>query len=86
MKIHQYLFVVYSYSANAILIKPVVNLDNATITNAFEEKIKYLESKGFKPCFNVSDNHASTTIQEFKKKENSKWQFVEPHNYHVNAA
>ena len=70
---NQYFFVLYSYSTNAILLKPVANLNNATGTKAFEEQFKYLESKGFKPCFNVSDNQASTTIKRQLMKEKSKW-------------
>ena len=36
--------------------------------------------------FHVTDNQCTKSIKVFLKKENAKWQFVEPTNHRVNAA
>eukprot|EP00956_Cyclotella_meneghiniana_P039503 scaffold172759_cov23-Cyclotella_meneghiniana.AAC.1 len=56
----QYIFVAYDYTTNAIIVRAIPNREAPTIVNAFEDVFSYLESKGFKPKFNVLDNEAST--------------------------
>ena len=41
------------------------NRFNTEMIKAYEDVYKYLESKGYKPQLNVSDNECSKTIQEF---------------------
>ncbi len=42
-------FVLYHYEANAILVKPIVNVNNRSIFKAYKEVFKTLEAKGYKP-------------------------------------
>jgi hypothetical protein len=52
----------------------------------YKEVYEYLESKGFKPRFNVSDNKCSKTIKRYIREQNATIQLVEPDNHRVNAA
>ena len=80
------MLVVYDYTTNAILVEPVANFESKKICDAYAKVFKYLESKGQKPMFNILDNQDSTAIKAFLEENNSKYQFVEPHNHRVNAA
>ena len=82
---NQAMLVAYDYTTNVILVEPMKNFESNTICAAFQKTFKYLESKGYKPTFNVLDNQASKVIKEFLVKETSPYQFVEPHNHRVNA-
>jgi polyhydroxyalkanoate synthesis regulator phasin len=83
---HQYYFVAYAYDPNYIFAIPMRNVKDESILKAFDNVFQELKEKGFKPEFNVMDNQATRPIKEYLKKENAKWQFVEPHNHRINAA
>ncbi len=51
-------FVLYHYETDAILTKPIANVDNCSIFGAYKEVFKTLEEKGYKPKMNVMDNQA----------------------------
>jgi hypothetical protein len=53
-----YFFVMYHYKTNAILAKPIANLEDHSISNAYKELFENLESKGYKTQMNVMDNQA----------------------------
>ena len=81
------LFIMYDWSSNSILAKPIENTKDETIIAAFKEKIEYLTQRGFKPRFNILDNIASKAIIKYLKEEcKIGIQLVEPHNHRVNAA
>ena len=61
------------------------SFDSPSILATFQKHFKYLESKGFKPTYNVLDKQASKFIKEFLTEEGSPYQFVELHNHRVNA-
>ena len=69
---NQAILVVYDYTTNAILVEPVKNFESSTICAAYEKVFTYLESKGFKPQFNVLDNQASSAIKSFLQSKQSK--------------
>jgi hypothetical protein len=48
------------YKVNAILAKPIANLDYCRIFDAYKELFENFESKGYKPQMNVMDNQATT--------------------------
>ena len=83
---NHYYLVAYAYDPNYIFAIPIKNLKNESILEAFEQVFQELKDRGFKPSFNVTDNQATKPIKEYLKKEQSKWQFVEPNNHRVNAA
>ena len=70
----------------AIFANPIKNLTNDSIIAAFDDIFTDLTTKGYKPTFNVTDNQATTPLKAYLKKEDCKWQFVEPTNHRVNAA
>ena len=53
--------------------KPISNLKDETIIEAFESVFNELKDKGHKPTFNVTDNQCTKPIKAFLKKENCKW-------------
>jgi hypothetical protein len=83
---NQYYFVAYAYDVNYIFALPITNLKDDTILEAFDQVFQQLKEKGYKPSFNVTDNQAATPIKAYLKKEETKYQFVEPSNHRVNAA
>ncbi len=60
-----FFFVLYHYETNAILVKPVANVDNRSIFEAFKEVLETLETKGYKPKMNVMDKQATKYIKKF---------------------
>ena len=63
-------FVLYHNKTNAILVKPIVNVDDRSIFAAYKEIFETLEAKGFKPKMNVMDNQATKYIKKFLTKKN----------------
>ena len=45
-----------------------------------------MAKQGFKPCYNIIDNVATTAVKTYLDSKNIKTQFVEPNNHCVNAA
>jgi hypothetical protein len=86
MENNQYVFVAYDYTTNAILVRAIPNREATTIAKAFQDVFSYLETKGFKPKFNVLDNEASSAITNFLRSQDIKYQFVPPNEHRVNAA
>jgi hypothetical protein len=82
----QYFLVAYDYTINTILVRPVKDLESATIIKAFDSIFQELKQKGFQPQLNITDNQAVTALKEYLQKEQCEWQFVEPNNHRVNAA
>eukprot|EP00804_Cyclotella_cryptica_P013536 CCRYP_017241-RA/>CCRYP_017241-RA protein AED:0.47 eAED:0.47 QI:0/0/0/1/0/0/2/0/225 len=83
---NQYVFVAYDYTTNAIIVRAITDCESNTIVKAFDDIFSYLNSKGFKPRFNVLDNEASHAITEYLRRHDIKWQFVPPNEHRLNAA
>jgi len=79
-------FVLYHYETNAILVKPIANIDDRSIFAAYKEVFETLEAKGYKPKMNVMDNQATKYIKKFLTEKECELQLVEPHNHRVNTA
>jgi hypothetical protein len=84
--VNQVVFVAYAYGLNAIIVRPMKNRSDAEMIRVYCEVYEYLESKGFKPQFNVSDNECSKAIKAYIKEQEAGIQLVEPDNHWVNAA
>ena len=63
------IFILYDWSSNAILATSISSTNENVIIETFTENIKYLESRGFRPQFNIMDNVASHAIKKFLEKE-----------------
>eukprot|EP00804_Cyclotella_cryptica_P015695 CCRYP_018924-RA/>CCRYP_018924-RA protein AED:0.15 eAED:0.15 QI:0/-1/0/1/-1/1/1/0/1314 len=83
---NKYVFVAYAYGPNAILARAMPSRTDKAMVEAYQYIYHYLESKGFKPQLNISDNECSKTVQHFILAQNAKIQLVEPHNHRANAA
>jgi hypothetical protein len=82
----RYQFVAYEYRSNAILVRALRDLTDASMLEAFQDVYQYLTNKGFKPKLNVMDNQCSKCIQNFIKSTNADIQLVNPDDHRVNAA
>jgi len=78
--------VCYHYKTNAILVKPIANVDDCSIFAAYKEIFETLEERVYKPKMNVMDNQATKYIKKFLTKKECNLHLVEPHNHRVNAA
>ncbi len=67
-------------------MKPIANLDDRIIFEAYKELLETLESKGYKPNMNVMDIQATKFIKQILTKKDCNLQVVEPHSHRVNAA
>ena len=61
-------FVMYHYESNAILVKPIADLDRELIFATYKDRLDYLESKGFKIKVNIMDNQAIKLVKRFLAK------------------
>ena len=61
-------FVLYNYKTNAILVKPIVNVNNLSIFATYKGMFESLEAKGYKPKMNVMDNQATKYIKVSHQK------------------
>jgi len=62
-------FVLYHYKTNAILVKPISNVDDHSIFTDMEV-FKTLEAKGYKPNMNMMDNRRQSISKKFSPQRN----------------
>ncbi len=67
--------VMYHYETNAILVKPIANLDDRSIFEAYKELFETLEAKGYKSKMNLMDNQATKFIKQFLTTKDCNLQF-----------
>ena len=71
-------FVLYHYETNAILVKPIANVDDCNIFAAYKEIFETLEAKWYKPKMNVMDNQATKYKKSFSPKKNAIYNLWSP--------
>ena len=81
----QYIFVVYVYDLNAIIVRAMPSRTDAAMVTAFNEVISTLKSDGYTPTLNVMDNECVSTVKKYIKLEKIGIQLVPPHNHRVNV-
>ena len=81
-----YIFVLYDYDSNAILVRPLRNRSAHEIHRVFTSVHTYLVTRGLRPCLHTLDNEASTILKEFLTAENVEYQLVPPHIHQRNSA
>lgn len=59
---NKYIFIMYSYDANAILVEPIKNRHARTITEAWIKCYKQLNMSGYAPQLHILDNEFSTIL------------------------
>ena len=56
---HKYLFILYSYDANAILFCPMKNKTASEFLRVYDNLIAYLQQRGITPTMHCLDNEKS---------------------------
>ena len=83
---NNYMFVLYDYDSNAILVKAIPNRRAATIRDAWIDKLQILQRNGLKPELHIIDNECSDDLKAAFRKHNVQFQRVPPHQHRRNAA
>lgn len=82
---NQYIFVLYDYDSNAILVTALPNRRGPTIRNAFIRLHRRLVLAGLRPKLQRLDNEVSADLVEFMENEQINYQLVPPNNHRLNS-
>ncbi len=63
----QYIFVVYVYDLNAIIVRAMPSRTDAAMVTAFNEVVSALKTGGYTPSLIVMDNECSTAVEAYIK-------------------
>jgi hypothetical protein len=83
---HKYIFVLYDYDSNAILVEPIKSRAADELLRAFTTLHTRLLQAGRSPSMYFLDNEASTLLKEQLRKLKIQYQLVPPHMHRRNAA
>ena len=83
---NNYIMVIYSYDANAILAEPLKNRSAGEIVKTWKIINEKLAKAGVCPLVYILDNEISKEFKEALHKKNIKYQLVPPHIHRANAA
>ena len=81
-----YIFVLYDYNSNAIIVRPLRNRSAQEIQCVFTSVHAYLVAHGLRPRLHTLDNEASTNLKDFLTAEKVEYQLVPPHIHPHNSA
>ena len=82
----QYIFVVYIYSKNTILMQAMPNRTNVSMVNVSKDIYKILKTRGWQPKLHVLDNKCLNAVKNYIPEENVSIQIVKPHKHRVIAS
>ena len=83
---NRYIYVLYGYDSNAILVKAIPNQQEQTIENAWENLTKRLNTNGHKYNNFILDNEISAELKNAFKKYKIEYECVPPKIHRRNAA
>ena len=84
---HQYIFVMYVYDANAILLRPLKTREGSALLEACISCYNYLQQRKLTPKLHVVDNECSQQLKHFiEQNQQTTIQFTEADNHSINAA
>lgn len=83
---HKYLFILYSYDPNSILVRPMKSREEKEFLRVHEEVIEYLEKRGLKPSIQRLDNEASKEYKQQIEIYNMKYQLTPAQIHRRNIA
>jgi hypothetical protein len=83
---HKYIFVLYDYDSNAILVEPLKSRAATEILRAFDVLHQRLRHAGRTPTLHILDNEASNLLKAHLRQANLSFQLVPPHIHRRNAA
>ena len=81
-----YIFVLYDYNSNAIILQPLRNRSAQEIQCVFTSVHAYLVVRGLRPRLHTLDNEASTSLKDFLTTKNIEYQLAPPHIHRRNSA
>jgi hypothetical protein len=83
---NKYIFLLYDYDSNAIIIEPIRNRSNKEILRAYNKLHQYLIERGCRPLLQRLDNEASTALKRAIRDKDIDFQLVPPHMHRRLAA
>ena len=83
---YKYIFILYSYDANAILAEPIKSRAAQDILSAYQKLVTYLTVRGYKPHIHWLDNEASDILKQYDKEKAIQYQLAPPYTHRRNAA
>ena len=81
-----YIFVLYDYDSNAIIVRPLRNRSAQEIQRVFTTVHAHLVARGLRPRLHTLDNEAYTNLKDFLTAEKVEYQLVPPHIHRRNSA
>ena len=81
-----YIFVLYHYDGNTILLHPLRNREADTICTAWEETQRRIKATCTSPKHYIMDNETSNMITDTMEEHKVTFQLVPPHQHRRNAA
>ena len=82
----KYLFIMYDYDSNAILIQPLKSKQGHEIKQAWVRLMNRVIKHGHILKHHVLDNKCSNDLKQAIRKQNMTFQLVPPHNHRQNSA
>jgi hypothetical protein len=82
----QYIFVMYIYDLNPIIVRPMPSCINASFIAPFSKVFAILRACDYQPALNMMDNECSKAVEEHIQANKMETHLVPPHNHRVNAA
>ena len=82
----KYLYIMYNYDANAILVAPLKSRQDHEIKTVWEQLLTRLTKHGHVTKHFVINNECSWDLRKTTKNKNMDFQLVPQHNHRVNAA
>jgi hypothetical protein len=83
---NKYIFVLYDYNSNAILVEPLQNCPGLSIVTAYTNLLDRLKKSGLKPKLQKLDNEASQALRNYMVEQDIDFQLTPPHFHRRNAA
>ena len=84
-RVHRYMFIVYDYNTNTILLETIKNIIGPEIVKLYEKSHKHIVDREVHTTIHWLDSESSRVLKEFKKTERVEYQLVPPHIYRKNA-
>jgi hypothetical protein len=82
----QYMFVVYIYDLNAILVCAMPSKTDGAMIAAFTDILAKINSCGYTPALKVMDNECSKAVKAHIQSNHMDIPLIPPHNHSVNVA
>jgi hypothetical protein len=81
----QYIFIVYIYYLNTIILQPMPSHTDSLFIVAFSKVFAILRACNYQPALNVMDNECSKAVEKHIRANKMNIQLVLPHNHRVNT-